>query len=305
MWPITGKGIAFVIIASAVYPVLTPLVRIPLVRQITTRISVSCGHKNQNSPDIHVCLKPIHFLTQERSVDHSTGTKGSLCRSPSCLAHRYPLIREGLKAVFERYTDIDVLGETDSGPEAVTLVARLHPDVLIIDVMLHGLSGLEVTRQVRQRRPRTRVIVLSTSVNVTHVRAAMRYGAAGYLLQEVSGNELVQAVREVVAGRPYLSPVLAAPLNTPGQRASTEVLDPYETLTTREREVLHLAAEGRTYPEIAAVLGISHSTVETHRAHLMKKLGLHAKTDLIRYALHRGILPMETYGVPDSDPGIS
>jgi DNA-binding NarL/FixJ family response regulator len=210
------------------------------------------------------------------------------------LAHRYPLVREGLKAVFERHTDMDVIGETDSGLEAVTLVARLHPDVLVSDVMMPGLSGLEVTRQVRQRQPRTRVIVLSTSVNVTHVRAAMRYGAAGYLLQEVSGNELVQAVREVVAGRPYLSRVLAEHLSTlQDQSASTEVLDPYETLTTREREVLHLAAEGRTYPEIAAILGIGPRTVETHRAHLMKKLGLRTKTALLRYALHRGILPME------------
>jgi DNA-binding NarL/FixJ family response regulator len=210
------------------------------------------------------------------------------------LAHRYSLVREGLKAVFERHTDMDVIGETDSGLEVVTLVARLHPDVLVIEVMMPGLSGLEVTRQVRQRRPRTRVIMLSMSVNVTHVRAAMRYGAAGYLLQEVSGNELVQAVREVAAGRPYLSRVLAEHLSTlQGQRASTEVLDPYETLTTREREVLHLAAEGRTYPEIAAILGIGPRTVETHRAHLMKKLGLRTKTDLFRYALRRGILPME------------
>jgi len=210
------------------------------------------------------------------------------------LAHRYPLVREGLKAVFERHTDIDVIGETDSGLEAVTLVARLRPDVLVIDVMMPGLSGLEVTRQVRQRRPRTHVIVLSMSVNVTHVRAAMSYGAAGYLLQEVSGNELVQAVREVVAGRPYLSRVLAEHLSTlQSQSAFTEVLDPYETLTTREREVLHLAAEGRTYPEIAAILGIGPRTVETHRAHLMKKLGLRTKTDLFRYALQRGILPME------------
>jgi len=189
---------------------------------------------------------------------------------------------------------MDVIGETDSGLEVVTLVARLHPDVLVIDVMMPGLSGLEVTRQVRQRRPRTRVIVLSMSVNVTHVRAAMSYGAAGYLLQEVSGDELVQAVREVAAGHPYLSRVLAEHLSTlQGQRASTEVLDPYETLTTREREVLHLAAEGRTYPEIAAILGIGPRTIETHRAHLMKKLGLRTKTDLFRYALRRGILPME------------
>jgi DNA-binding NarL/FixJ family response regulator len=189
---------------------------------------------------------------------------------------------------------MDVIGETDSGPDAVTLVARLRPDVLIIDVMLPGLSGLEVTRQVRQRRPRTRVIVLSTSVNAAHVHTAMRYGAVGYLLKEVHGNELVQAVREVVAGRPYVSPVLSARRRTlQDQRASTEVLDPYETLTAREREVLHLAAEGRTYPEIAALLGINPSTVETHRAHFMKKLGLRAKTDLIRYALYRGILLLE------------
>src|SRR5437868_1967449 len=103
------------------------------------------------------------------------------------LAHRYSLVREGLKAVFERHTDMDVVGETASGLDAVTLVARLHPDVLIIDVMIPSLSGLEVTRQVCQRLPRTRVIVLAASVNVTHVRAAMRYGAAGYMLKEVSG----------------------------------------------------------------------------------------------------------------------
>src|SRR5207302_365854 len=129
------------------------------------------------------------------------------------LAHRYPLVREGLKAVFERHTDMDVIGETDSGLETVILVARLRPDVLVIYVMMPGLSGLQVTRQVRQRWPRTHVIVLSMSVNVTHVRAA--------------------------------------------------------------------------------ILGIGRRTVETHRAHLMKKLGLRTKTDLFRYALHRGILPME------------
>src|SRR6266581_3941315 len=148
-------------------------------------------------------------MPQACTLPHTGEIRGPLCGykrflmpSTILLAHRYPLVREGLKAVFERHTDIDVIGETDSGLEAVTLVARLRPDV----------------------------IVLSMSVNVTHVRAAMSYGAAGYLLQEVSGNELVQAVREVVAGRPYLSRVLAEHLSTSqGQRASTEVLDPYET----------------------------------------------------------------------------
>jgi len=205
------------------------------------------------------------------------------------------VVREGLKAVFERHTDIRVIGETGNGLDAVTLAARLHPDALIIDVMMPGLSGLEVTRQVRQRLPSTYVIVLSTSVNVAYVHEAMRRGAAGYLLIEASVSELVQAVREVAAGRPYLSPYLSERLRAlQGQRASTEVVDPYETLTPREREVLHLAAEGWTYTEIAAALGIRPSTVETHRAHLMQKLGLRTKTDLIRYALRRGILPMET-----------
>src|SRR5438128_176676 len=210
------------------------------------------------------------------------------------LAHRYPVVREGLKAAFERHTDIGVVGETGNGLDAVTLAACLHPDALIIDVMMPGLSGLEVTRQVRLRLPSTYVIVLSTSVNVTYVHEAMRRGAAGYLLIEASVSELVQAVREVAAGRPYLSPCLSERFRAlQGQRATTEVVDPYETLTTREREVLHLAAEGRTYTEIAAILGIGPRTIETHRAHLMKKLGLRTKTDLFRYALRRGILPME------------
>src|SRR6266852_7829152 len=125
------------------------------------------------------------------------------------LVDPHPIVREGLKMILGRHEDFRVLGETGDGLEAVTLAEHLSPDVLIVEVRIPGLSGLEVTRQVRQRVPRTRVIVLSTSVNVTHVRAAMSYGAAGYLLQEVSGNELVQAVREAVAGRPYLSRVLA------------------------------------------------------------------------------------------------
>jgi DNA-binding NarL/FixJ family response regulator len=209
------------------------------------------------------------------------------------LAHRYLVVREGLKAMFERHEDLRVVGETDNGLDAVTLAARLHPDVVIIELTMPNLSGLEVTRQVHQRLPRTRVIVLSTSVNVASVREALRAGAAGYLLKEASGSELVQAVREVAAGRPHLSPVLAEHLSTlQGQRASTEAGDPYETLTRREREVLHLAAEGLTYPEIAAALGIRPSTVETYRAHLMQKLSLRTKTDLVRYALRRGIVSM-------------
>jgi len=157
-----------------------------------------------------------------------------------------------------------------------------------------GLGGLEVTRQVSRRLPHTRVIVLSTYANETYMLEALRNGAAGYVLKDADSSELVLAVRDVAAGRRYLSASLSERLIAiQSQQARAGVVDLYETLTTREREVLHLTAEGRTNAEIAAALGISPRTVETHRAHLMQKLGLRTQTDLIRYALHRGILPME------------
>jgi two-component system response regulator NreC len=210
------------------------------------------------------------------------------------LAHRSPLVREGLKTVLGSQEDLRVIGETDNGLDAITLVDRLRPDVLIVDVRMPGLSGLEVTRQVCQRVPRTRVMVLSAYTNVAYVLEAQRHGATGYLLKDDDVRELAEKVRDVAAGRRTLSASLAERLIAiQSHRAPPGVRDLYETLTTREREVLHLATEGRTYTEIAAALGISPRTVETHRIHLMQKLGLRTQTELIRYALHRGILPME------------
>jgi len=210
------------------------------------------------------------------------------------LAHRSPIVREGLKAVLSSHEDMRVIGETDNGLDAIKLAEQLHPDVLIVAVRMPALSGLEVTRRVRRRLPHTRVIVLSIYTNAAYVLEALRHGAAGYLLKDASISELVQAVRDVVGRRRYLSAFLAERIRTiQRQRAWTDIRDLYETLTTREREVLHLSAEGRTYAEIATALGIGSRTVETHRANLMQKLGLRTQTDLIRYALHRGILPME------------
>jgi len=210
------------------------------------------------------------------------------------LVDPHPIVREGLKMILGRHEDFRVIGETGDGLEAVTLAEHLYPDVLIVEVRIPGLSGLEVTRQVRQRVPRTRVIVLSMYANETYVLEALRSGAAGYVLKEASINELVQAVRDVAAGQHYLSASLAERIPAiRAQRTQTGVLDPYETLTTREHEVLHLVARGRTNTEMAAALGISPRTVETHRAHLMQKLGLRTQADLIRYALQRGILPPE------------
>ncbi|OGG51261.1 MAG: DNA-binding response regulator [Candidatus Handelsmanbacteria bacterium RIFCSPLOWO2_12_FULL_64_10] len=210
------------------------------------------------------------------------------------LADDHPVVRKGLRALLDAEQDFRLIGETGDGLEAVALVERLKPDVAVLDLMMPGLNGLEVARQAIQRSPKTRVVILSMHANEAYVLEAIRNGASGYVLKDSSAADLVQAVREVVAGRRYLSPPLSErAIDTYVQRAEDTALDVYETLTAREREVLHLAAEGHANTEIAARLFISPRTVEVHRGNLMRKLGLQTQTDLVRYALRRGILPME------------
>lgn len=208
------------------------------------------------------------------------------------LADDHPIVRQGLRTLLEAEPDFHVVGEAADGVEAVQLVERLHPDVLVLDLMMPGLSGLEVTWQASQRSPRTKIIILSMYANKPYLLEALRNGAAGYVLKKSTTEELVQAVQEVMAGRRYLSlPLSEETLEPYRQKAKQAGEDPYELLTLREREVLHLVAEGRTNAEIAERLVISPRTVESHRANLMRKLTLHSQADLIRYALQRGILP--------------
>ena len=210
------------------------------------------------------------------------------------LADDHHVVRQGLRMLLEAQGDFRVVAEVGDGLEAVKLTERFTPSVLIVDVMMPGLNGLEVTRQVGQRSPRTRVIILSMYSNEAYVLEALRNGAAGYVLKESTATDLVRAVHEVAAGRRYLSPPLSEhAIEAYLEKAQDTPLDLYETLTTREREVLQLAAEGRTNADIAAALFVSPRTIETHRAHLMRKLDLHTQADLIRYALRRGILPLE------------
>ena len=210
------------------------------------------------------------------------------------LADDHTVVRQGLRALLEREPDLSVIGEAADGLDAVQHTERLRPDVLVVDLMMPGLGGLEVVRQVRQRVPGTRVVVLSMHANEAYVLEALRNGASGYVLKDAAVSDLAQAVRAAREGHHYLSPALSdRAIEAYVEQARPTPFDLYDTLTTREREVLQLAAEGRTNAEIAARLTISPRTAETHRTNLLRKLGLQSQTDLIRYALRRGLLPDE------------
>jgi DNA-binding NarL/FixJ family response regulator len=210
------------------------------------------------------------------------------------LADDHNVVRQGLKALLESDPHFRLVGEASDGIEAIRMTERLKPDVLITDVMMPGINGLEVTRQVTKSVPQTRVIILSMYTNDAYVLEALKNGASGYVLKDSQAADLIDAVREVAAGRRYLSPPLSErALDLYVKKVEDVPDDPYEMLTTREREVLQMVAEGRTSTEIADRLFISPRTAEGHRANLMRKLGLQNQTDLIRYALKRGILPLD------------
>ena len=208
------------------------------------------------------------------------------------LADDHAIVRQGLRAMLEAVSGFRVIGEASDGLETSRLVERLQPDVLVVDLMMSGINGLEVTRQVSKRSPRTRVVVFSMYGNEGYVLEALRAGAKAYVLKESASDELVYAVREAAAGHHYLSSPLSERAIEGYIRKTDEatVMDPFDRLTTREREVLHLVAQGSTSTEIAKQLCLSRRTVETHRANLMRKLGLHSHAELLRYALQRGII---------------
>jgi DNA-binding NarL/FixJ family response regulator len=210
------------------------------------------------------------------------------------LADDHPVVRQGMRALLEAEPDFRVIGEAGDGLEAAALVERLQPDVLVLDLMMPGLSGLETTRHVQKRAPRTRVVILSMHADESYVHEALRHGAAGYMLKTSNPTDLILAVREVAAGRRYLGPPLSEhAIEAYVRKTGGTPPDPYETLTAREREVLHLAALGHSNAAIADRLGISRRTVETHRARVMDKLGLRNQADLIGYAIRRRIIVME------------
>lgn len=208
------------------------------------------------------------------------------------LADDHAVVRKGLRFVLGREPAIEVVGEAGDGDEAVKLAAQLKPDIAILDIAMPHLNGIEATERIVKENPRTAVVILSVHADESYVLRTLTAGAKGYLLKESAEDDILQAVRAVAEGRPFFSPTIAATLleDYVRQLKQRGLQDSYELLTTREREILQLLAEGKTNKDIANLLNLSTYTVETHRANLMQKLDLHNTAELVLYAVRKRII---------------
>jgi DNA-binding NarL/FixJ family response regulator len=207
------------------------------------------------------------------------------------LAEDHHIVRQGLKSMLAEVKSFRLLGEAGDGITAVELVVKHQPNVLVLDLMIPRLHGLEVVRRLSQEQSATRILVLSMNAEEPYVVEALRSGALGYVLKDCATSNLVEAIQTVARGKRYLSPALAErAVDALFQDRGKPGLDPYDTLTERERLVLQLAAEGQGNPDVAQKLFISPRTAESHRANLMRKLGLRSQTDLVRYAIRKKII---------------
>jgi DNA-binding NarL/FixJ family response regulator len=213
-----------------------------------------------------------------------------MARIQIVLADDHHMVRQGLRALLEAAPDLVVVGEAADAAGAVEITVRLDPDVLILDLVMVG-NGLTALRALTHQAPRTRVIVLSMHASEAYVVQALKDGASAYVLKDATASDLVRAIREVMAGRRYLSPSLSEQAIDAYTTRAGGAAAPHDALTAREQEVLRLAAQGLSLNQVALELSISPRTAETHRANLMRKLDLHSQTDLVRYAIRYGILP--------------
>jgi len=204
----------------------------------------------------------------------------------------HDLVREGLRALLERDPEFQVVGETGDGQEAIRLAVRLHPDVLLMDVNLPGgMGGLEATQTIVRDCPDVKVIILTQYENREYIKRAIHIGARGYLLKRSVSAQLRDAIRTVARGERYLHPLAAGELVELVTHGRPLDEDEYERLTAREKQVFKLLAEGKTSRDIAKYLGISLKTAMTHRTNIMAKLDMHSRTELVRYAIRKAIIP--------------
>lgn len=208
------------------------------------------------------------------------------------LADDHTLVRQGLRKVLEERPEWEVVAEAGDGREAVRLAEQFKPDICILDVAMPLLNGIEATRHIARRVPSTRILVLSMYSDEAYVAQILQAGAAGYILKDSADVDLIQAVSEVARGKSFFSPPIARVMldDYVRQLASKGVADRYDSLSDREREVFQLIAEGKVNKEIATLLAISLSTVETHRARIMEKLDLHSAAEIVLYAVRRGVI---------------
>ena len=208
------------------------------------------------------------------------------------LADDHTVVREGLRVLLEQQPDLTVIAEAADGRECVLLAEEYSPDVIMMDVAMPNMNGIEATRRILAAHPRTAVVVLSMHQDESYVLGSLKAGARGYLLKDSLRSEIVEAVRAVSQGRSFLTRKIGRMMREDYIRQMEQrgFEDSYDLLTAREREILQLAAEGRANKEIAAMLHISLTTVETHRTHILQKLNLHSVPELILYAVRKAII---------------
>jgi DNA-binding NarL/FixJ family response regulator len=211
----------------------------------------------------------------------------------------HELVRSGIKALLEKSEDIRVVGEAGEGHEALACIKETNPDVVLLDISLPGLNGLEVAAKARKDSPRLRIVFLSMHANEEYVLQALKIGASGYVLKQSSTRELELAVRSAKKGETFLSPAISNTVvsdymaRLKGGNVKKPGANPYEVLTSRQREILQLIAEGFSSKEIAQKLGLSINTIEVHRANLMDRLNIHDIAGLVRYAIQTGIIEVK------------
>jgi len=205
----------------------------------------------------------------------------------------HAIMRDGIKALLSTDPGMEVIGEASEGREAVEKVRELQPDIVIMDIGMPGMDGLEATRQITRRNSKVKVLILTQHDDKEYVLSTVKAGASGYVSKKAVGSDLIQAIKAIYSGESFLHPTAAAAL-IEGYRQKSEEQEPYDTLTAREREILKLIAEGHTNNEIAESLFISSKTVAGHRANIMQKLDLHNRTELIKYAMRKKLITVDT-----------
>lgn len=206
------------------------------------------------------------------------------------IADDHALVREGVMAILKLHPDVEVVGQAENGQQAVEMAAALRPDIVLMDIAMPGLGGLEATVEIKKRQPEIKILVLSQYDDREYVTRFLKAGVSGYILKRAVGSDLITAIRAVSKGESYLYPSVAAGVIESYVSRGREVEDVYDILSDREKQVLKLIAEGQTHKEIAVTLGISEKTVISHHSKITEKLGLHTKAEIIKFAISKGII---------------